>query len=213
MSTAATGFCVFRAGWSGSIALTLSAGSATITPSAHTSAHLVAEQIRSAGVLIDSGFQMSIANSGAYTFRASAAFSLVFSGDNHTRLGFSSASNTGSSAYAAAARPPGSFYPHDSGGMFYTLDIPAPPSRGLPLTDRALLLRTPGTDWKRPAFEFSGLRADVLEALDALDLADTPGKLSIMIGGSAVVHHLGKVRIATHDRIDGWATIRPEVIL
>ena len=75
------------------------------------------------------------------------------------------------------------------------------------------MIRTPGTDWKSPSLSVDLLRADSLKIAETLDLAETPGKLSILVGSTIHTGHLGRAKFATRDSISGWSRVTLEVLL
>lgn len=213
MASSALGFSVFRAGWTGSITLGFSGGSVVIYPGSHTSALEFCSAIKAGSLSTAANFSFEIDTAGKIVFSDSANFTITTSADIHTRLGFSGSSFSGSSTYTATRVAPGSFYPYGSEGVRYTLDVPTPDRTGIALTDRAILIRTPGTDWKSPALSYQVLRSRLLESIDAIGQADTPGKVSVLIGGAATTHHLGKSRVTIQDARSGWARVDLEVAL
>ena len=211
----ALGFSVFRSGWTGQATFVFSGGSVVVSPDPHTSTLSFAEKVLLA--VGDSGhgasFSYAVNSSGRLVYSNGSGFTIATTADIHTRTGFNDTSYSSSTTHAAERTPPGSFYPYSTEGMRYTLDVPTPRLSGLTYTDRALLVRTPGTDWKSPGFSFECLRPGLLEALDSLSMIDTPGKISLYIGSASVDHHMGRSRVSVRDGPSGWSRVDLEVIL
>ena len=213
MAASALGFSVFRAGWTGTITLGFSGGNVIVTPSSHTSPLEFCAAIVAGSIGTAAGFSITVNGHGKIVFNDAASFTITTTADIHTRLGMSGSSLSGASTYTALRVAPGSIYPYTSEGLRYTLDVPTPRGSGISMTDRAMLIRTPGTDWKSPGLSYQVLRERLLESVEALALADTPGKVSVYVGTTAITHHLGKSTFTTQDPRSGWSRVALEVVL
>ena len=213
MSAGARGFAVFRSGWTGSVTVTASGGTVVNIPPAHSSVLSFASSIVSgSAVTIGGHFGFSVSSVGRLVFSSENAFALSFSGNSGTRLGFSSGTASSVGDQHADTDPTAAVFEADA--MRYTMDVPISQAPGFALYGRSITTRTPGTDWKIPDAQLSTLRPVALAISEAFELADTPGKISILIDPSTVIdHHLGRVKIATDDEISGWTSADIEVVL
>ena len=213
MATDARGIAVNRTGWAGTFQVTIGATTETIT-AADSSSSL---EILSTGAAKCSTtfypeiFAVSTVTTGKLVLSCTAGFTLVTTGVAATRSGFTSTPFTGAASYQADAIASDSFHIDDQ--IRFTLDVPTPPKAGITLSDRAVLVRTPGTDWKSPVISVALLRADSLRLGEVLDLADTPGKISILVGSVIHTGHMGRAKFATRDSVSGWCEATIEVIL
>ena len=213
MAVDVKGFSVFRSDWAGAVTVTIGATSATITPSASTSSSAVMSRIVSTCLSTFSGstFSWAILPDGRYNLTNSDAFSVSFAGTTHTKLGYSVASLSGSNYYSASAVASDAFYLTNR--VRYTLDVPQPQTTGVTYSDKSVLLRTPGTDWKSPELSMVLKRAEALDLVDKLAQAQTPGKISVVVGTEVTTHHLGRVTMRTRDSISGVFDASLEVLL
>tara|TARA_Y100001963_G_scaffold92575_1_gene127453 strand:- start:1401 stop:1925 length:525 start_codon:yes stop_codon:yes gene_type:complete len=173
----------------------------------------VARAVADAGLgLVGGGLDFSIDEDGLLVFSGSVQFSVSFTGNTGARLGFGSDSGL-ATTHSASSVGTASVYPFSADAIRYTLNIPSPSGPGFSLYNRGITKRTPGTDWKFPEASVAAMRETSLRVIEAIELADTPGKISILIEPSSVIeHHLGSVKVATQNDVSGWTATSIEVI-
>ena len=219
MSSSVRGFCVFRAGWTGYCVVSLPAGPfVSVAPATHTSAlsYSAAMMTAARAEFSDASFAVTISAAGKIVLSADQTFALSFldTGNAQGRLGFSADTYAAATSHTAEGAHSGSVYPYGSESLRYTLDQPIPDRAAFLLEGRAIMARTPATDWRQPDARITGLRGVCLDVIEVFTRADTPGKISILIEPSTVVDlHLGKIRSKTIDRMTGWGSVDLEVAL
>ena len=166
--------------WSGTVTIAGAAQSVDAFGSAWSQAETVTP----------AGYSWSLSSAGRIVISrdSGANFTLAFSGTNHTKMGFSSASYSGASSYTAEAVAPGCRVPYASDAAVYTETLPHLADRGHPLTYGAARVGSPQIADSRPVFRCRVVRAEALAALDDWsDYLETPAQIDVAYGDTPTI--------------------------